>query len=95
MDTRTRDNDQDPRKDPGIVRVRNYKKSDGTDVESHERRRPVIKFKLKGEISEMDARIKGKIQEFDQDGKRTNSVKVNERGPLDRVQTRKLKDGSQ
>ena len=91
MGSRTRDHDQDPRRDPEMVQVKNYKKSDGTDVDSYERRRPVIKFKLKGEISEVDARIKGKIHEFDQDGKRTNTIKVNERVPLGRDQGKKIK----
>lgn len=76
MDRRNEDERKDPR-NRDSVSVRSYRKKDGTEVEEHTRGLPVIKAKLKMEITDAEARVKGKIRRY-KDGRKVSTERVDE-----------------
>lgn len=90
-DTRTDGVKADPRNESETVHVRNYVKSDGTDVSEHERKKPHIKYKLKGRLDEDAITIKGKAELFDSNGRKLASERIDETRKFSGEESGKIK----
>ena len=90
-DTRRDQDFQDPRNSSGHVNVRPYTRQDGTDVKEHSRSRPVARGKLRFQMTDQDIRLKGKISTFDQDGRKTDTQRINVREKLTPEESRKIR----